>query len=106
VCRLCASGTGRVRGIMFGITIILFAIFCLLIIFIQNNRHKEKIYEKIKSINGTVISIERSGIFSDIGPFMVVGKGRTIYRIEYKVGNEIKEGWVRFGGFFGPDWRL
>jgi hypothetical protein len=36
----------------------------------------------------------------------VVGKGKTVYRIEYTIGNNTKEGWVRFGGLFGPDWRL
>jgi hypothetical protein len=39
------------------------------------------------------------------GAFMVVGKGRTVYRIEYRIGDDGREGWVRFGGLFGPDWR-
>ncbi|MDR5659624.1 hypothetical protein RH915_08965 [Serpentinicella sp. ANB-PHB4] len=67
---------------------------------------KEKIREKIASLGGEVISIERRNIFTGIGPFKIVGKGRVVYRIEYRLNGSTEEGWVRFGGLLGPDWRL
>jgi hypothetical protein len=85
-------------------TVILFIILAIVISFVQGESHERKITEQIESMNGKVISIEKK-LFST-GPFMVVGKGRTVYRMEYRIGNNAKEGWVRFGGLFGPDWRL
>jgi len=84
--------------------VIIFIIFAVVIYFIQKAGHENKIHEEIASIGGRVLNIERR-TFST-GPFIMPGKGRTVYRIEYQVGNEVKEGWVKFGGFFGPDWRL
>lgn len=40
------------------------------------------------------------------GPFKLVGKGQVVYRIEYRIGAVYKEGWVKFGGWGGPDWRM
>lgn len=70
------------------------------------NWHKNRIEEYIKSMGGEVINIERRNFFTGLGPFMVVGKGRIVYRIEYRLGDETREGWVRFGGLLGPDWKL
>jgi hypothetical protein len=84
--------------------ILVFIGIAISIYFIQKVNHEAKINEQIRSIGGSVISFE-SRTFNT-GPFLFVGKGRTVYRIEYQVGDEIKEGWVRFGGLFGPDWRL
>ena len=84
--------------------LILFIILAIVISTLQGKSHERKITEHIESMGGRVISIEKK-LFST-GPFMVVGKGRTVYRIEYRIGNDAKEGWVRFGGLFGPDWRL
>ncbi|WP_055668708.1 hypothetical protein [Desnuesiella massiliensis] len=84
--------------------IIAFIVFIVVMLIVQGERHERKIREQISSIGGEVISIERK-TFST-GPFFLVGKGRTVYRIEYRRGNEIKEGWVKFGDLFGPDWRL
>lgn len=89
---------------MEGVVIIIFIVLALAISVLRGESYEGKITEQIESIGGTVINIEKK--FFSIGPFMVVGKGRTVYRIEYKIGNDIKEGWVRFGGLFGPDWRL
>lgn len=91
---------------MQGFMIVVFIILILFLYIIQNFEHENKINRKIESIGGRVISIESRNLFSGIGPFMVVGKGRTVYRIEYQVGDEEREGWVRFGGILGPDWRL
>lgn len=91
---------------MEGLIIIAFVIFGIFIFIIQTSRYESKIEEKIKSIGGQVINIERKNLFTGIGPFMVVGKGRSVYRIEYTVNGVTKEGWVRFGGLFGADWRL
>lgn len=89
---------------MTGLIIIVFAVIAVCFYFIQKSNHESKIHEHIESIGGKVVSIE-SRTFST-GPFVLVGKGRTVYRIEYQVGSQIREGWVRFGGLFGPDWRL
>jgi hypothetical protein len=86
--------------------IIFLVVLIVLITIVQYQGHQSKINEKITSIGAEVINVERRNFFTGIGPFMAVGKGRTVYRIKYRVGSEIKEGWVRFGGLFGPDWRL
>lgn len=83
-----------------------FAIAIVIFMFVQASGREGRIEEEIRSMGGQVISIERRNFFTGLGPFMVVGKGRVVYRIEYRVGNEVKEGWVRFGGLFGPDWRF
>jgi len=72
------------------------------------NNLRMKIEELKKELNSLieVINIERRNFFKGIGPFMVVGRGRVVYRIEYRIGDQVKEGWVKFGRLFGPDWRL
>lgn len=88
------------------VIVITFVFIGILIFIVQNAGHHNKIEEKIKSIGGEVVNVERRNLFTGLGPFMVVGKGRSVYMIEYNVNGETKEGWVRFGGLFGPDWRL
>jgi len=88
------------------IVIIAFIIFAVFLYFVQNISHDSRIEEKIRSIGGEVVQVERRNFFTGLGPFMVVGKGRSVYRIEYTVNVNTKEGWVRFGGLMGPDWRL
>ena len=66
--------------------------------------HRRKIYEKVESMGGKVTVIERR--FCSIGPFIAVGKGRTVYRFEYWLNNQRQEGWVKFGTWFGPGWRI
>ncbi|MCX7747804.1 MAG: hypothetical protein N2645_13090 [Clostridia bacterium] len=60
--------------------------------------------KKFNLSGGKVISIERRSLMT--GPFFFRGKGTTVYHIDYEIGNRRKEGWVKFGGFLGPDWRL
>lgn len=84
--------------------IIIFIVGGIMIYFVQKANHESKIHNQIESLGGRVSSIERR-TFST-GPFIMPGKGRTVYRIEYQVENEVKERWVKFGGLFGPDWRL
>ena len=67
--------------------------------------HEDEINAEIKEMGGNVINIERRNFFTGIGPFMTVGKGRTVYRVEYEADGQTKEIWVRFGGLFGSDWR-
>lgn len=67
---------------------------------------KRKIEEKIVSMGGEIIHIERRNFFTGTGPFMITGKGSAVYRIEYLIGGSKKEGWVKFGGLFGPNWKL
>jgi hypothetical protein len=89
---------------MGAVTVLLFIVLIVVIAVLQNASHDRRINEQIERIGGRVISIEKK-LFST-GPFMVVGKGRTVYRIEYRINDSLREGWVRFGGLFGPDWRL
>lgn len=89
---------------MGAIAILLFIGLVIVLSVLQKESHERRINEQIEGMGGRVIIIEKK-LFST-GPFMVVGKGRTVYRIEYKVNDSIREGWVRFGGLFGPDWRL
>lgn len=86
------------------IVIVLFVAFVLLISSIQIKSHKERITEKIHSMGGQVIRLERKSVFT--GPFVGVRRGRTVYRIEYRKDGEYKEGWVKFGDLSGPEWRL
>ncbi|MCT4595649.1 MAG: hypothetical protein N4A57_15480 [Anaeromicrobium sp.] len=86
--------------------ILLFIIIGIIIYFARSESHQDSIKSKIDSLGGHLISYERRNFFTGIGPFMVVGKGRMIYRIEYKVNGIKKEGWVRFGGISGTDWRM
>ncbi|WP_099187524.1 hypothetical protein [Tepidibacter mesophilus] len=83
--------------------------FIIIIIIIYISRiesHQDSIASKIDSLGGRLIGYERRNFFTGIGPFMFVGKGRMIYRIEYEVDGIKKEGWVKFGGISGPDWRI
>lgn len=86
------------------VALLVFVAFVITIAVAQAKSHKRRITEKISSIGGEIISIERK-IFST-GPFSRVRRGRTVYRIEYKKENEVKEGWVKFGDLYGPEWRL
>jgi hypothetical protein len=84
--------------------IIVFVIVGIVIFVLQTDFHERRIAKQIESMGGKVLSIERK--FFDNGPFILAGKGTTIYRIEYRVRNKDQEGWVKFGGLFGTDWRL
>lgn len=86
------------------VLILLFAIFVVLISFLQVRSHKQKIREKVHSIGGEVISIKREFFFK--GPFLVVRRGRTMYKFQYSKDNIIKIGWVLFGDLSGPHWKL
>lgn len=85
---------------------VLILILIIPIALIVHSNRKKTIEDMIISIGGEIISIERRNFFNGIGPFYVVGKGRAVYRISYLLDGEEKEGWVRFGSLFGPDWRL
>lgn len=86
----------------FGIIIII--VFAFVLYFARMNSHDKRIREEVNSLGGSVISIERRTFKT--GPFILPGKGKMVYRVEYSVGDTVKEGWVKFGGMFGPDWRL
>jgi len=91
---------------MEGSTIVALLIFGTGLELILNKVRRRKIEEEINLIGGEVINIERRNFFKGIGPFMVVGRGGVVYRIEYRIGDQVEEGWVKFGRLFGPDWRL
>lgn len=89
------------------ILIIVLAIpLCIFLSIVRRGAHEDTIHSVIESMGGEVLYIEKRNFFSGIGPFNVVGKGRVVYRIIYRVQGKEKEGWVRFGGLMGPDWRL
>ena len=88
------------------IAVIVLVIIVVAISILQKESHITRINNQIEAMGGKVISIEKRSILSGLGPFMVVGKGRTVYKIQYSIRNEEIEGWVRFGGLMGPDWRL
>lgn len=86
--------------------IFFFIIISIIIYFVRSESHQDSIASKVDSLRGRLISYEKRNFFTGIGPFMVVGKGRMVYRIEYEMNGIKKEGWVRFGGITGPDWRM
>ena len=91
---------------MGGFVVILFIFFGIILYFIISESHGKRIESEVNSRGGSLIDYKRCNIFTGIGPFIVVGKGRTVYRIEYEVNGNRKVGWVRFGGIIGPDWRF
>lgn len=87
--------------------VIIFIGIAMAMYFVRSESHSEKINAYVESIGGRLIDYETGGMFKGgLGPFMVVGKGRTVYCVHYEVDGEKKEGWVRFGGLGGPDWRF
>ncbi len=84
--------------------IFIFIIIAIVITVVRKSNHEQKIHDEIDSMGGTVIDIEHKMFLT--GPFILVGKGETVYRIKYEIGDSKKEGWVKFGSIFGPKWRL
>ncbi|WFD08715.1 hypothetical protein [Tepidibacter hydrothermalis] len=91
---------------MEGLIIVLFVIIAMIMHFSRIESHEDNIKNKIDSLGGCLINYERRNFFTGIGPFILVGKRKMVYRIEYEVEGIKKEGWVRFGGLSGPDWRM
>lgn len=88
------------------IVIIVIAIIAiaLVIYFIQGKRYEKSINTKVEELGGKIISIERTVVNN--GPFFIRGKGMSIYRFEYIIDNEEKEGWAKFGSLLGPEWKM
>lgn len=86
--------------------IVFIIIISIIIYFVRSESHQDSIASKVDSLGGRLISYEKRNFFTGIGPFMVVGKGRMVYKIEYEINGIKKEGWVRFGGITGPVWRM
>lgn len=89
---------------MIVIIVILIIAAALAIYFIQGKSYEKSINSQVESLGGQVISIERTIV--DNGPFFIRGKGNSIYRFEYTIDDERKEGWVRFVSLLGPDWKM
>ncbi|MCR3923445.1 MAG: hypothetical protein NUK65_13185 [Firmicutes bacterium] len=89
---------------MEALMIVLFVISTVTISYIQSRNHRYKIIKQIDGMGGKVLFIERKRF--DTGPFLLFRRGRSIYKIKYSIEDEIKEGWVKFGDLFGPEWRL
>lgn len=86
------------------LAVVIFVNSVVIIAIIQVKGHKRKIKERIHSIGGEVIAVEKKSF--NTGPFVYDRRGRTIYKVRYMKDNEEKEGWVMFGSLSGPDWRL
>lgn len=72
----------------------------------RNAYYKNLLEEEVQSMGGVLLSCRREwGFFMDT-PYIIRGSWNVIYFFEYRVDNEDKEGWVKFGIFLGPDWRL
>ena len=67
--------------------------------------HRREIHKEIESAGGEIIKIKRCFLFSR-GPFEIVGKGSTVYRFEYWMRTERREGWVKIDIWLDSDWRL
>lgn len=92
---------------MEALVILLFIGMAIVMYFVRAESHSEKIGAYVESLGGILIEFDTAGLFKGgLGPFMVVGKGRVVYHVIYKINNEKREGWVRFGGIGGPDWRF
>jgi c-di-AMP phosphodiesterase-like protein len=86
------------------IVIIVFIAFAIRMLYVQSEHYKEEIYRQIEQLGGQVINIERQTLSTR--PFSIAGKEVAVYKIKYKIDGEVEEGWVRFGGIFGPSWKL
>jgi hypothetical protein len=83
---------------------IVMVIIVIIISFYSDKSHKETIRDEIKYMGGDVINIERCWFGS--GPFILKGKGATVYKFEYYLDGKYKIGYVKFGSMLGPKWKL
>lgn len=70
---------------------------------INNLSHENSIKDYVKKMGGVIISIKRNT--DDNTPFFKETRDKIIYKFEYKINDEIKEGWVMFGGI-RADWKI
>lgn len=70
---------------------------------INNLSYENSIKDYVKKMGGIIISIKRNT--DDNTPFFKETRDKIIYKFEYKINDEIKEGWVMFGGI-RPDWKI
>ena len=86
------------------IGIVLILTFAIVLFLYQSVHHERKIGEKISELGGNIIKLERK--YFSYGPLKWEIGDKTVNRIEYEINGEYYEGWVKFGGLMGPDWRL
>jgi len=91
---------------MQAVPIILIILAVIAFPIIRHKIHSKEIEKKVASLGGELIKISYRNFFTDIGPFKIVGKGRVVYKFEYREQDQVKEGWVRFGGVLGADWQI
>jgi hypothetical protein len=80
---------------------------CIAVIIFINRWYEKKIREKIEDeMDGKLINYEKRSFFNGgTGPFRRTGR-RSVYRVEYyNRSGQRKAIWVRFGGWFGEEWR-
>ena len=68
---------------------------------------KKSIENYVYQMGGKLVNIERSEEFPVDGPFKYTGKGRMIYKFEYRLNDTVKTGYVRFDMFGGNgQWKV
>ena len=82
-----------------GLLVVVIIIWC-----VTTNSRKARIGEHVRGLGGEVLVVELC--FLSRGPFIFVGKGQQVFRFEYMMDGKHKEGWVKFGGWTGTDWRM
>lgn len=71
---------------------------------IENVSFINDISSYIEKLGGEIQHCERA--LDEEEMFYTQEKERYIYKFQYKINNELKEGWVRFGTPHGADWKL
>jgi hypothetical protein len=71
---------------------------------IDNLSYENLIEDYVKKMGGITSSIKRSR--DDNGPFFEESKDKIIYKFEYEIKDEIKEGWVKFDNIHNGYWRI
>lgn len=90
-------------------SIILLIIITLIIVIVTvftNKCHSRIIEEKMIELDAELITKKRRIGLYNVGPYKWVGKNEVVYRIEYTLDSETKEGWVKFSLWTGADWRF
>lgn len=87
---------------MEAVGVIIFVVLSVSISSLQARCHRRMITKHIQSMDGEVIRIKSNLT----GPFLGIRRGSSVYRVEYRTNTLVKEGWVKFGDLFGPEWRL
>jgi len=73
---------------------------------IMRRRHNRLIEKKMDSLGGVLVSGNAQFGFYNVGPYKWVARHQTVYKFEYTLDGETKNGWVKFNLWGEPDWRI